>query len=449
MADNNGRPFVRSEDRTTRLRVYPVAGTPTEGDGVVVNADLDLEFGASGGCTPEILVDDVSGEILFDDATGDILYDDTSCVGGGGGGGANELDDLTDVVLTSPAAGDLLTFDGSDWVNVAASTSAAEGQDTAAATIYVATTGDDTTGDGTGGLPYLTVGKALSVLPRSLGFLQTIDVADGTYAEALEIEDFICTGAGKILVTGNPTTPTNVTFTGTTAGHNVHGESKTAGVFVSGPVTVELEGLRVNTTADYGVWGVNGSNLTVDRCTVTGTLGKGIAVTQRSLLDLQGNVTVSGFTGHGGVECGVGSRGTFTVAGTLTITGSGTGSWGFHLFEGSTFGIYSGNASGLHITITAVEVGFQVGLNSIFTHQAPSATLTVDNVTTPSGSAGIQCTDCSSWSMNGTSKTLVLDHLTLGVELNSISYAEAVGTRTYTNLGGTSSTTQNSVYYAP
>lgn len=34
---------------------------------------------------------------------------------GGGGGGA--LDDLSDVVITSPAAGDRLRFNGTNWVN--------------------------------------------------------------------------------------------------------------------------------------------------------------------------------------------------------------------------------------------------------------------------------------------------------------------------------------------
>lgn len=37
--------------------------------------------------------------------------------GSGGGGGASELDDLTDVVITSPAAGQVLKFNGTNWVN--------------------------------------------------------------------------------------------------------------------------------------------------------------------------------------------------------------------------------------------------------------------------------------------------------------------------------------------
>lgn len=46
--DHNGRPFTRSEDRTTRYRVYPIAGEPSVGAVPVVNAALDLEFSAAG-----------------------------------------------------------------------------------------------------------------------------------------------------------------------------------------------------------------------------------------------------------------------------------------------------------------------------------------------------------------------------------------------------------------
>lgn len=42
--------------------------------------------------------------------------------GGGGGGGATELDDLTDVIITSAVAGNVLKYNGTHWVNVALST---------------------------------------------------------------------------------------------------------------------------------------------------------------------------------------------------------------------------------------------------------------------------------------------------------------------------------------
>jgi hypothetical protein len=37
--------------------------------------------------------------------------------GGGGGGGATTLNDLTDVVISSPASGQVLLYDGSQWEN--------------------------------------------------------------------------------------------------------------------------------------------------------------------------------------------------------------------------------------------------------------------------------------------------------------------------------------------
>ena len=58
--------------------------------------------------------------------------------------------------------------------------------------IFVATTGNDTTGTGTEAKPYATIGKALSVLPRNLGGkVVYIWVAGGTYNESqVMIEGF-------------------------------------------------------------------------------------------------------------------------------------------------------------------------------------------------------------------------------------------------------------------
>jgi hypothetical protein len=55
-----------------------------------------------------------------------IGYNTISTSGSGGGGGASALNDLTDVTLTSPAAGEALVYNGSQWINdytVTASTS--------------------------------------------------------------------------------------------------------------------------------------------------------------------------------------------------------------------------------------------------------------------------------------------------------------------------------------
>jgi len=56
---------------------------------------------------------------------------------------------------------------------------------------YVATTGSDTTGDGSISSPYASITKALSVVPKDLGgYTVTINVADGTYNEDITISGF-------------------------------------------------------------------------------------------------------------------------------------------------------------------------------------------------------------------------------------------------------------------
>lgn len=146
--------------------------------------------------------------------------------------------------------------------------------DTGPDDLYIATTGNDTTGDGSSGSPYLTMAKALSVLPRVINKDHTIHIADGTYAEAVVIEDYMSSG-GRIILSGNTTTPANVNFTGTTS-RTRRGQTISTIVLVTGRVSVELEGIRANGTADHAVWAYQGVELIVDRCSVAGTLEKGI-----------------------------------------------------------------------------------------------------------------------------------------------------------------------------
>ena len=101
-------------------------------------------------------------------------------------------------------------------------------------TFYVATTGDDTTGDGTNGAPWATLQHAYDVLAASYdfgGFTATMQVADGTYAAGLSVG---YVGApligGSLYVRGNLTNPENVIINGnfefaSESGHNNIGVS--------------------------------------------------------------------------------------------------------------------------------------------------------------------------------------------------------------------------------
>ncbi len=72
---------------------------------------------------------------LAPDGTGGVEW-------GTGGSGPISLDDLTDVTLTSPAAGDRLRYDGSVWRNSAAVWVPVMVEDGATGLWYVTVTGD-------------------------------------------------------------------------------------------------------------------------------------------------------------------------------------------------------------------------------------------------------------------------------------------------------------------
>lgn len=346
----------------------------------------------------------------------------------GGGNSYTETGGGTTITFaTAPASGDELLV----VYNLASGGTGAQ----APADLYVdPTDGSDTTGDGSLGDPYATVAKALSVLPTVLAAEYTIHLADDTYAEAIDLRGFVGADAGALTLTGNTTTPANVTFTGTATDD----DGGTCVALVAGPLRVELEGVRVNATATSGVRARDGARLTLDRCTVTGTLNHGVHALNGAVVDLLGAVTVSGFSEFG-LDALHGSAFTTSGAATLTLTGATSAAWGVHLFAHSRFITYTASVA---ITISTVKYGFQVGLNSLFQHRGSSGSISVTNASTPASSAGVQCTDLSSWS---TDQAITFDHLNRSWELNSISYAESTGSRTLTNITTGNSTTQNSV----
>ena len=64
-------------------------------------------------------------------------------------------------------------------------------------TVYVATTGSDTDGDGSLDAPFLTIQKAIDALPKNLGgFTAQVDIANGVYQEYVSCKGFI---GGKLI----------------------------------------------------------------------------------------------------------------------------------------------------------------------------------------------------------------------------------------------------------
>lgn len=82
---------------------------------------------------------------------------------------------------------------------------------TSSKTLYVSPDGNDSTGDGSSGKPYLTIQKAIDTLPKNLGgYTVTINVAAGEYSSIVTLKGF-SNGTIRIWGAGASTTTISIT----------------------------------------------------------------------------------------------------------------------------------------------------------------------------------------------------------------------------------------------
>lgn len=180
--------------------------------------------------------------------------------------------------------------DTSRAVTPAALAASAKGLISTNTTIYVATTGSDTTGTGASGTPYASIAKALSSIANKLiasGVVVTIQVADGTYAVGSTIV-IDHPDADKIQILGNTSAETTVAIssidttakTFTVAGDYTGSIQIGDDVLISGSSTTGLNGgYRVSGVAFAGGYttvscaaetfassAVNGGNIIIMPC---------------------------------------------------------------------------------------------------------------------------------------------------------------------------------------
>lgn len=134
------------------------------------------------------------------------------------------------------------------------------------ATIYVATTGNDTTGDGTELLPYATIGKAYSVLAGAGNFIL---VDEGTYTGAYGATGFLEFGTDSVGFTLQPKdTGETVTLATTGANEAIYISTVAAAKIVIDGLTITpaenvLRCIRSYNTTKTGL------ELTIKNCTMT------------------------------------------------------------------------------------------------------------------------------------------------------------------------------------
>ena len=204
--------------------------------------------------------------------------------------------------------------------------------------LYVSTTGNDTTGNGTSSAPFATIQKAIDSLPKWLdGHMASIDIKEGTYNEILELDGF----QGGILSIGNPGRAITVRGVVVSTSNivrldfNITGNSllSNAALTVRNGSIVDIGGEMVIDAASLGlpgIWADSGSMVitgydlfgllknTIKNCT-TAVFATGCSRIQ--LAAVAGSNNTTGFYADSGSVITYGSR-TLTAT-TLHVTSNG------------------------------------------------------------------------------------------------------------------------------
>lgn len=176
-------------------------------------------------------------------------------------------------------------------------------------TVYVATTGSDTTGDGSVSKPFKTIQKAVDSIPLHLGgYTATIDIANGTYNERVAIQGFT-SGTLAVGVSGRTITvrgfainqsslvelrTSNITYASGYPGPLIF-VGKNSSVVQMSQVTINgSNSTEVGIGVAYdGNYTVNGANVIVNNC--KGTAIKAVLGSKAAFYNIQG----SGNTDYG------------------------------------------------------------------------------------------------------------------------------------------------------
>lgn len=244
-------------------------------------------------------------------------------------------------------------------------------------TYYVATTGNDSNDGLTGGTPFLTIQKAISVITGELDigiYNVTISVADGTYTDTVTLLPWL--GSGSVTLQGNTGTPTNCVLSRTGSGNCITAKS--------GQNRWTVTGFSLTTTAGAG------SLVEVTDCyLILGVMNYAAAVAHQIYVGQQGTVfcsqsyTISGSA----VTHYVVEQGAQVLAASITITLSGTPAYSlaFCFCRHPSFGFWVG--------VTFAGTGatgqrYNVSLNGVLDTSGGGATFFPGNVAGASATGG-------------------------------------------------------------
>jgi hypothetical protein len=227
--------------------------------------------------------------------------------------------------------------------------------------LYVATTGDDTSGDGSAGNPWLTIQKGLDEAAKLRNDASIrVNVANGTYVETIEMP---ISAQGRIELLGDIVTRTNVVidggFNSVTVDHS------------DGNAEWIIDGFRI-TGGAVGIFVDNANKTIVKNVEFDGQAFGALAINS-SFFTLEDNVNGdAAFDGTGiptaFFAIGGGNRATLTLDQSFTVTDM------IQMLETDTacnITIASGNTPSVTLKDTANTVGISIKRGSFFLMRSP------------------------------------------------------------------------------
>jgi len=211
--------------------------------------------------------------------------------------------------------------------------------------LYVATTGNDTTGDGSSGNPYASITKALSIIPKNLnGHSIIINISAGTYPEDVYIPsyyngsqyintakscDVLIHLTGNVLIKRMVIDNTRVTIEGSYTIQRISGE--TSGYFITTLSTATLYMVGVTIVAqESGILNVSDFSIVTSGtlssahsiAAITAVYCQGFLKITQTLINLTGSST-TGLSVSGGGLIRVNAPSTLVAATRIYKTDGG------------------------------------------------------------------------------------------------------------------------------
>lgn len=301
--------------------------------------------------------------------------------GGGGGGGASALDDLTDVIISSPAPSQILKYDGANWINAAESGGGGITYTSDTAPHALPNLGDQW---------YDTLTDILYEYIEDGTSYYWVDIQSPIFNQSLStnlVGNLSTTGnlvvSRAITATGNISTVANLTVTrnanifGNILGGNI---TVTRNATVSSNLTVVGNTIVSNVTASGNITStgnisannisatnnISTPNITVGNLTVTGNVSGNLTLT--------GNVTADNLVSTDLLTGNIIVTSNLAVTGNLAFTGANVnlGNVANIHIDGGTTGQFlrtdgSGNVAWQDLPLTSIQEFTAIGGQTVFT----------------------------------------------------------------------------------